>query len=452
MALPAPISWLLFWRKNAPLAQSPENPRVSLTESNIWDTSSLALTGAQINERIATSVSTVYACVTLISSVLASLPLEVMRRVDNREVRDDDHPVNNLLRTPNDFLDRYRFVEMVAERMLLYGNGFSLLLRNRGGQVRSVLPLEDLEVIEVRQRSRNGRVSLEYKLDPRFEITANDGFVRGDDMLHAKGPGFDGFRSPSPIRHAARESVALSLAMGAYQSSYVTKGGKPSGTVSLPEGVSLDTVKEMQRQWDAQYGGVTNAGKTAWLFSGAKFEPLSFSQADAEILATRSFEVEELARIFGVPLHLIGHTEKSTSWGTGLEEQSTGFIRFSLRPKAKRIESELTAKLLPVADQGTHSLKFNFDALLRGTSKDRSSFLESAVAKAAWMTPNEARAAENLAPLDGGDELRQPTGAPPQNTDESETESETNREQTEAVALLPLRFVKGTYTANNTDT
>ncbi len=414
-AVPAPRPGLLeragqFLIRMSGATSGLESPAPWFVE---WATGGRSYTGKAVNRVTAMQCTAVYGCVRIIASTLASLPVQVREKTPRGSRILEDHPVTNLLGTPNPATSNYTFHEMRFERLLLDGNAYGAIFRL--GNFRPVeLIVMDRENVQ-RPRRIDGR--LKYPIvwsnpDDARETTME--IVDQDFVLHTPNLGFDGRCSPSPITHAARQAVGLALGLEEHQARYVGSGGRPTGALEIPQGVSPEAAQAIKDDWRSEYGTLSQAGKTALLYGGAKYHPISFTQQDAEILASRRMQVAEIARIYGVPLHLLFETEKVTSWGSGLEEQSRAFLRYTLRSHIRRDEAELSRKLLRNDERETMAVRYDADDLLRGTAKDMADFYEGMVQKAAIMTPNEARDREGMPPLEGGDQLRQPTGAPAQ--------------------------------------
>jgi HK97 family phage portal protein len=190
--------------------------------------------------------------------------------------------------------------------------------------------------------------------------------------------------------------------------SIFANGVRPSGILSAGENVAL--TKEQRETLETlltdKFAGALKAGRPMLLDRGMKWQQLDLNPEDAQMLESRRFGVEEICRIFGVPPHMVGHTENSTSWGTGLEQQTLGFVKFSLRRRLKRIEQALEKQLLTDRDRAEGiTIEFNLEGLLRGDSAGRASFYQSGLNNG-WMTINEVRRLENLPPVPGGDEPR----------------------------------------------
>lgn len=374
-------------------------------------TSSASVT---VNETTAMRLSVAMACVRLLSSVQASLDLKVERRDGVTWVPEPDHPVQRFLDSPNAMYSAYMFLEMLAWRLHTDGDGLAVLRRSGSMRPAEALIIDRSHVSRVfRGSDRRLKYQLVY---PDATGSIRNEVLDQDFILHVPGPGFDGLLSPSPIRHYAREALGLALAAQTHQSKMFANGARPSGTIEFPEGVSDEAVQATKENWQAAYAGLENVGKVAPLYSGAKFNPITFSSADSELLASRQFSVEDVARVWGVPLHMIGANQKSTSWGQGIQEQTIGFIRYVLGPHIARVEHEFGRKLFRDDERARYRVRVDSSSLMRGTPAEHANMLEVLVQKAAIITPNEARARLGEQPIDGGDELRQPSGAPVQSS------------------------------------
>ena len=180
----------------------------------------------------------------------------------------------------------------------------------------------------------------------------------------------------------------------------------PSGVLSTEKTLTPEQRQLAEQLLTEKFRGAMNAGRPMLLDNAVKWEQLTISPEDAQLLETRRFGIEEICRVFGVPPHMIGHTENSTSWGTGLEQQTLGFQKFTLRRRLKRIEQALEKQLRTPADRAAGiSIEFNLEGLLRGDSEGRASFYNT-MTQIGAMTINEVRALENLPPVEGGDTPR----------------------------------------------
>lgn len=358
-----------------------------------------AASGMAVNESSAMRVTAVYACVRLIAGAIASLPLAVYRRTeDSRErVRNDLWWLLN--EQPCSTVSAAVFWEYLVAQMLLSGDALAEIERGRGGAIRGLRPL-DSRAVGIRQI--DGRLRYEFCRDG--EWLGRD----QDDILHIPGFGFDGTRGMSVIRHAAREAIGLALAAEAFSSRFFASGAHPDVALKVPGKMTQEQIDNLRRIWASKYGGAHNASLPIVLTEGTDLKEVTLSAQDSQLIEARRFQVADIARAFGVPPHMVGETDKSTSWGSGIEQQGIGFVQYTLAPHLNRIEQEINRKCFRTERL---FVEFNVEGLLRGDSKARAEYYTRALGgtqNPAWMTPNEIRRLENLPPVAGGDHLAQP--------------------------------------------
>jgi HK97 family phage portal protein len=358
-----------------------------------------AASGMAVNESSAMRVTAVYACVRLIAGAIASLPLAVYRRTeDSRErVRNDLWWLLNEQPCPT--VSAAVFWEYLVAQMLLSGDALAEIERGRGGAIRGLRPL-DSRAVGIRQI--DGRLRYEFCRDG--EWLGRD----QDDILHIPGFGFDGTRGMSVIRHAAREAIGLALAAEAFSSRFFASGAHPDVALKVPGKMTQEQIDNLRRIWASKYGGAHNASLPIVLTEGTDLKEVTLSAQDSQLIEARRFQVADIARAFGVPPHMVGETDKSTSWGSGIEQQGIGFVQYTLAPHLHRIEQEINRKCFRTERL---FVEFNVEGLLRGDSKARAEYYTRALGgtqNPAWMTPNEIRRLENLPPVAGGDHLAQP--------------------------------------------
>ncbi|KTQ96868.1 portal protein [Aureimonas ureilytica] len=339
-------------------------------------------------------LSAVWACTNLLAGTIASLPLMVYRRAgDEREVA-RDHPLYRVLHdSPNYDQTAVDFWEFVCASLELWGNAYARVERS-GGRVTGLLPVSP-NLITVR-RLENG--SLEYRW-------SDDGraYVETDQtMLHIRGFGGNPLGGMSTL-HFGRNTFSLARAIDKSAGSTFKNGLRPSGVLTFSDWLSPEQRAIAEETLLKKFAGAMNSGRPFILEGGTKWENLTINPDDAQMLQSRGFSVEEICRFFGVPPHMIGHTEKSTSWGTGLEQQTLGFQKFTLRRRLKRIEQACEKQLLTPQDRAAGvTIEFNLEGLLRADSSGRARFYQQMTAIGA-MTINEVRKLENLPPVEGGD-------------------------------------------------
>ena len=221
-------------------------------------------------------------------------------------------------------------------------------------------------------------------------------------MLHIRGFGGSPMGGMSTL-HFGRQTMGLALATDRAAASTFRNGMRPFGVLKFKEWLTAEQRALAETRLTEKYLGAANAGKPMVLEGGQEWQSLTINPEDAQMLESRRFSVEEVCRFFGVPPHMVGHTEKSTSWGTGIEQQTLAFQKFTLRRRLKRIEQAVSKQLLtPVERARGLSVEFNLEGLLRGDSAGRAAFY-TAMTNMGAMTINEVRALENLPPVEGGD-------------------------------------------------
>lgn len=377
---------------------SPENPSTDLARPDTWLFEALggaaSDSGIYVSKRSAMQVSAVFRCVSILADTIASLPLVVYERKDGQKVPAPNHPAYKLLHdAPNEAMTSFTWREHLLASLLLDGDAFSPVRWAGNGY-----PLEFAYISSDRcEVLRTPSGGLAYRVT---ELSGEQHVVAAGDMIHVPGLGFDGLRGMSVITAVARQSVGLALAMDGQLAKLHANGARPSGIVEVAQGLSPDAFKRLRSEFDGMHSGVSNAGRTVYLDKGMTWKPATISPVDAQTLESRRFQVADIARIFGVPPHMVGETDKSTSWGSGIEQMTIGFVQYSIRPWLVRIEQELNRKLFG----RNYFCEFNLEGLLRGDSKTRAEFYASGIQNG-WMKPNEARKLENLPPDPSGDKL-----------------------------------------------
>lgn len=367
--------------------------RLNLTDSEPWGVQPAAA-GVPVNETSVLALSAAWACVNLLAGTIASLPLVVYRTGPDgqREVA-RDHPLYRLLHdSPNYDQTAMDFWEGGVAALEIRGN-MHARKEQSGGRLIALHPIFEPSV----RREANGTI--------RYRWTENGKSYDEpqENVLHVRGFGGSPLGGLSTLTYG-RQVFGLSSAVNVAAATTFAHGVRPSLILTAPADRTLGEKREsVERALQEKHAGAMNAGRPMLLEGGLTPHQISFSPEDAQMLESRAFSVEEVCRLFGVPPHMIGHTEKSTSWGTGLEQQTLGFQKFTLRKRLKRIEQALMKQLLTPADRAAGiTIEFNLEGLLRGDSKGRSEFYKDMTAMGA-MTINEVRALENLPPVPGGD-------------------------------------------------
>ncbi|WP_373047187.1 phage portal protein [Vulgatibacter sp.] len=361
--------------------------------------------GASVDEYSAMALPTVFAAIGIIADAIAQLPLDVRQKLAGGGSREaTEHPAHQMLRAePNDDMTSFAFRNTVTGHAVGWGNGYADIERNGRGQAVALWPL-----LPDRTRPRK-----DPNTGARDFLTSVNGravALRPDDVLHIPGFGFDGLRGYCPIT-LHREALGLALATQEFGAKFFGQGGRSGGVIELPPGTTPEAAKLIKKVWTEQEG-LEHSHRAKVLPDGAKYTATAVPPEEAQFLQTREFQIAEIARIFRVPLHMLQAQSKSTSWGSGIEQMSLGFVRYTLAPWIARWEQELNRKLFtPQERLDGFYVKFNVNALLRGDAKSRAEFYKLAI-DASWMEPSEARELEDLDPIPGLNERPRHGAAP----------------------------------------
>lgn len=358
--------------------------------------------GKRVNERTAMQMTAVYSCVRVLSEAIASLPLHLYRFTDSGgKEKATDHPLYFLLHDePNTEMTSFIYRETMLTHLLLWGNSFSQVIRNGRGEVVGLYPLMPNRMTV--DRDDRGQLFYEYMVNDGDTPDLKQGTVRlkPEDVLHVPALGYDGLIGYGPIA-MAKNAIGLAIATEEYGSKFFQNGAAPSGVLEHP-GTLKDPAK-IRESWTQTFGGSGNSGKVAVLEEGMKYSPISIPPEQAQFLETRKFQIEEIARIFRVPPHLIGCMEHSTF--SNIEQQSLEFVKYTLDPWVSRLESSMNRRLLSDEEKGKYFVKFNLDGLMRGDYKSRMDGY--AIGRQnGWMSANDIRELENLDRIpeeEGGD-------------------------------------------------
>ncbi|CAI8940337.1 MULTISPECIES: phage portal protein [unclassified Pseudomonas] len=348
-----------------------------------------------VNDERSLQIATVFACVRLISSVTAGLPLDVYEtKDDNRTKVGMDNLLARLLRySPNQYMTAVEFREAMTMQLCYYGNSYAHIERNSAGDVISLLPLMS---VNMDVRLENDRVVYRYKRDTEYAD------FKPSEIFHLKGFGFNGLVGLSPIAFAAK-TAGVAVAMEDQQREFYANGAKSPQLLMTGDGKVLN--KEQRAQLEENFKEISGGPvrKRLWILEGGfTTQAIGVSPQDAETMSARKFQVSELARFFGVPPHMVGDVEKSTSWGTGIEQQNLGFLQYTLSPYLNRWEYAIERWLLKPNQVGRLHAEHNLEGLLRGDSTARANYLKTNV-DSGLLTVNEGRRLDNRPPLPGGD-------------------------------------------------
>lgn len=359
--------------------------------------------GKPVTERSAMQMTAVYACVRILSEAIAGLPLHVYRYEENgSRVKALDHPLYVLLHDePNPEMTSFVFRETLMTHLLLWGNAYAQVIRNGKGEVLGLYPLMPNH-IEV---GRNKQGELEYVYTRTGDEPDTDQprkvTLTAADVLHIPGLGFDGLVGYSPIA-MAKNAIGLAIATEEYGASFFANGAAPGGVLEHP-GTIKDPAR-VRESWQSTFGGSRNSNKIAVLEEGMKYTPIGISPEQAQFLETRKFQINEIARFFRIPPHMVGDLEKSSF--SNIEQQSLEFVKYTLEPWVIRWEQAITKTLLNPDEKPRVFVKFNLEGLLRGAYVSRMNGYATA-RQNGWMSANDIRALENLdlIPEDQGGDL-----------------------------------------------
>lgn len=348
--------------------------------------------GKQVNERTSMQMTAVYSCVRILSETVASLPLNVYRYTDTGgKEKAIDHSLYRLLHDePNPEMSSFIFRETLMTHLLLWGNAYAQIIRNGKGEVIALYPLmPDRMTVD---RDSNGRLYYKYRKSNDDAPTMESGVVSlaPSDVLHVPGLGFDGLVGYSPIA-MAKNAIGLAIAAEEYGSKFYANGAAPSGVLEHPG--TLKDPTRVRDSWNSTFGGSSNSHKVAVLEEGMKYTPISISPNEAQFLETRKFQINEIARIFRVPPHMVGDLEKSSF--SNIEQQSLEFVKYTLDPWVIRWEQALYRTLLSEEEKKTLFFKFNVEGLLRGDYQSRMQGYATA-RQNGWMSANDIRELEDL--------------------------------------------------------
>jgi HK97 family phage portal protein len=339
----------------------------------------------------AMQLSVVWACVKLLAETVASLPLGIYRKTSAGRALDPAHPLAILFAGKvNRYQNRIEFFESVILNLVMHGNAYCLI-EKRGGLIVSLLPLMSSQM-EVRLLS-DGTVVYAYTQDQGTDIIA------AERIWHIKLMG-NGILGLSVLEYQRR---TLGIAAGAETavSNIYANGGKRSGVLMIDKLLTPDQREQVR----ANFNGLVEGGERLYVLeAGAKFDPISLSPQDIELLASRRFQVEEICRWYGVPSVMVNDTSGSTVWGSGISEIVRGFYKLTLRPLLEKVELSMVVTLVPLTDRGQIEAEFDFEGLLRADQKSRFDGYRTGIA-GGIATPNECRAWEGLPPMEGGDKL-----------------------------------------------
>ena len=339
--------------------------------------------GKTVNGRTALQTTAVYACVRILAETIASLPFHTYRYTLTGKEKAIDHPIYYLLHSePNSEMTSFVFRETLMGHLLLWGNAYAQIIRDGRGRVVGLYPLLPNKMLV----NRNDQGILYYQ----YEKDGQTFLLRNYEVLHIPGLGFDGLIGYSPIA-MAKNAIGMALATEEYGAKFFANGASPGGVLEHP-GVVKDPAR-IRESWNSVYQGSSNAHRVAVLEEGMKFQSIGIPPEQAQFLETRKFQINEIARIFRIPPHMIGDLEKSSF--SNIEQQSLEFVMYTLDPWVVRWEQAIQRALFSETEKRQYFAKFNVDGLLRGDYQSRMNGY--AVGRQnGWLSSNDIRELENL--------------------------------------------------------
>ena len=348
--------------------------------------------GKYVNERSAMQMTAVNSCVRILAEAVAGLPLHLYKYTESGgKEKAIDHPLYLLLHDePNPEMSSFVFRETLMTHLLLWGNAYAQIIRNGKNEVIALYPLMPNKMSV--DRDEHGQLYYTYQRSNEEAPTMKGSSVilKPSDVLHIPGLGFDGLVGYSPIA-MAKNAIGMAIACEEFGAKFFANGAAPSGVLEHP-----GTIKDPSRvrdAWQSQFGGSSNSGKVAVLEEGMKYTPISISPEQAQFLETRKFQINEIARIFRVPPHMVGDLEKSSF--SNIEQQSLEFVKYTLDPWIIRWEQSMMRVLLSLDEKKEFFIKFNLEGLLRGDYQSRMNGY-SIARQNGWMSANDIRELENL--------------------------------------------------------
>ncbi|MEU0109516.1 phage portal protein [Streptomyces sp. NPDC006251] len=408
--------------------RSLENPALPLTSEAVAEYLGAVPneSGTTVTERTSLHMPAVWRSVALIAGVSAHLPLHTYVQGTR------DRAKAPLLADPHPELTPLELWRLPYVHRVLWGNGYLQKVRNRAGVVVELWPV-------MPDRVRAGKVKPDDLLPSGkvFEVTDDWGVqhaMTSREILHIPGLGYDGITGCSPVRLAA-EGIGLAQSAEKSAARLFGKGNIMAGVLQTEQRLNPDQADALKKRWAAKMGGWRNSQEIAVLDSGASFNTVTMPYKDAQFLESREFQNTEIARMFGVPLFLLMETAKSTSWGTGLEQQAGAWVVFDLAPTwLSPTEQRITKELLPANQYA----KYSVQGLLRGDSSARATFYR-AMRDVGAFSSDDIRGFEDLPPLPagkGGDVYLQPTYMAPLGVNPLAPDAPSAARAREAITLL----------------
>ncbi len=374
------------------LFKSRDKPTNSTTGSSYRFFFGGTTAGKPVNERSSMQMTAVYSCVRILAEAVAGLPIHLYQYTDTGgKEKAISHPLYFLLHDePNPEMTSFVFRETLMTHLLLWGNAYAQIIRNGKGEVIALYPLMPNRMTV--DRDANGQLYYQYQSskDEAPTMKGSTAILKSSEVLHIPGLGFDGLVGYSPIA-MAKNAIGMAIACEEYGAKFFANGAAPGGVLEHPG--TLKDPARIRESWNATFGGSSNSSKVAVLEEGMKYTPIAISPEQAQFLETRKFQINEIARIFRIPPHMVGDLEKASF--SNIEEQSLEFVKYTLEPWLVRWEQSMVRSLLSPKEKQKYFIKYNVDGLLRGDYQSRMNGY--AIGRQnGWMSANDIRSLENL--------------------------------------------------------
>lgn len=347
----------------------------------------LSKVGIHINAKNALQTTAVFACVRLLSESIASLPLFLYRKTETGKVKAFDESLYGVLHdVPNPETDSFQFWQAFVANMLIYGRGYAEVVRNNAGQV---VEMWNITTPYVRVQRNSETNELEYVVTP----SGKEQFIlRKDQIFRVDWFSMDALNAFRPLE-LAQNAIGLGEAAEEFAANYFKNGANVGGIIEYPEVLSDTDLEQYKKDIHKEYTGLSQSARLLFLEQGAKFQKVSNTPEESQMLETRKFQVEEVARFYNVPLHMIGDLDHATF--SNIEQMSLNYVIYTLRSYLVRIERAIIAQLLTQFDRQMLFPKFSIEGLLRGDYKSRMDGY--AVARQnGWMSANDIRELEDM--------------------------------------------------------
>lgn len=373
-----------------------------------------SVTGRSVTPELSLSIAAVWACVRVICDNVASLPIHLLRRLDERgKDRATSHPLYRLLHDePNPWMTPFTFKETLQGHLLLWGNAYAEIVRDRAGQPVALWPLRPPDVYAIK-RAASGELLYTYRVPMRGgTVLDQTGMPQAGeiveipqrDMFHLRGLSGNGVVGYSPIT-LHREALGLALAAEEYGARFFGNNARPGGVLQAKGRLRADAVASLKESWETAHRGLSEAHRVAILEEGIEWKQVGIPPEDAQFLETRQFQLTEISRIFRVPPHKISDLNRATY--SNVDKQEQQFMLDALRPWLVRWEEQISKDLIVPRERASYFAEFLMEAQWRADIKTR----YDAYSKGrqwGWLSANDIREFENMNPVEGGDDYWMP--------------------------------------------